>query len=208
MADTASTEERKENYLKMKANYEKTFAENKVLLDSVAGLNYEQLKDYALSEVNRWATREEEHGKTLHNFMIYLFILIPLYIISGYPRGYTLTRHRRMSGCLNKFASIGFAIASFFFGTGLAMSLLPDRVVKYQYAYHTETRKETDTGNIVIIGLKFLLMIIGAFIFAFVASFIMTIETVLGLKRNFDWTALFGKLASFSKKAKQPNAQA
>lgn len=195
-ADTASTEERKENYLKQKTHYEEYSEKQKVLLDSVAALDYEQLKDYALGEVNRWEESEQNTAKNLHNFMIYLFILIPLYIISGYPRGYTLTGTRRSRGCLTAFRKIGFGLASIFFGTGLAMSLLPDEKVKYQYAYHTETRTETNSGNFVILGLKFILMVIGAFIFAFVASFIMTLETILGLKRNFEWGALFRKLTA------------
>jgi hypothetical protein len=127
--------------------------------------------------------------------MIYLFILIPLYIITGYPRGYTLTKSRKRTGCLTAFRKIGFGLATFFFGTGLAMSFLPDDVVKYHYSDgHTETRTEGNAGNFLILFMKFGLMIVGAFLFAFVASFIMTIETALGLFRNFDWTAIFRKI--------------
>lgn len=97
--------------------------------------------------------------------------------------------YQHTTGLLAKLRTIGFAIATFFFGTGLAMQFLPDYIVKYHYANgRTETRTETNAGNILVVGLKIGLIIVGAFIFAFVASVIMTIETALGLMHNFDWS--------------------
>jgi len=187
-ADTASTQERKEAYLKQKEQSEKAMARWQAKYDSIAAMNFAQIKAYARDNLNRRVESEQGFGNGLRNFMIYLLILIPLYIISGYPRGYTMTRHRRMSGCLTSFRKIGFAIASFFFGTGLMMNLLPDDVVRYHYSDgHTETRTEANSGNFIILFLKFGLIIIGAFIFCFVSAFIMTIETFFGLMRNFDW---------------------
>jgi hypothetical protein len=47
---------------------------------------------------------------------------------------------------------------------------------------------------LVILALKFGLMIVGAFIFCFVASVIMTIETFYGLLENFNWKGWMAKL--------------
>ena len=188
MADTASTEELKTSRLESVAKHKERAVEYQAEYDSVAAMNTAQIKAYALEKRGNSLQSEKDYGRRLHNFMIYLFILIPLYIITGYPRGYTLTKSRSRIGCLTAFRKVGFGLASFFFGTGLAMSFLPDDVVKYHYSDgHTETRTEGNVGNFLIMFLKFGLMIIGAFLFAFVASFIMTIETVLGLIRNFDW---------------------
>ncbi len=187
-ADTASTPERKQSYLEQKEKSEKNAEKYKAMYDSVSAMSFAEVKAYAKTKMNQNVEREQGSGRRLRNFMIYLLILIPLYIISGYPRGYTLTRHRRMSGCLTSFRKVGFAIASFFFGTGLLMNLLPDDVVKYRYSDgHTETHTEANAGNFIILFLKFGLIIIGAFIFCFVSAFIMTIETAFGLVRNFDW---------------------
>ncbi len=63
------------------------------------------------------------------------------------------------------------------------------RVDTYHYANgRTETHTETNAGNILVVDLKIGLIIVGAFIFAFIASVIMTIETALGLMHNFDWS--------------------
>ncbi len=195
MADTTKAEDLKEKRLKSVVEHKERAVKYQAEYDSVAQFNTAQIKAYALEREGKWVESQKNFGRRLHNFMIYLFILIPLYIITGYPCGYTLTRTRHTRGCLTAFRKIGFGLATFFFGTGLAMSFLPDDVVKYHYSDgHTETRTETNAGNFIIIAMKFGLMIIGAFLFAFVASFIMTIETVLGLFRNFDWTAIFRKL--------------
>ncbi len=195
MADTASTEELKTKRLESVVKHQERAVEYQAEYDSVAQLNTAQIKAYALEKVGGRLDSQRNYGRRLHNFMIYLFILIPLYIITGYPRGYTLTASRRRTGCLTAFRKIGFGLASFFFGVGVAMSFLPDDVVKYHYSDgHTETRTEGNVGNFLILFMKFGLMIVGAFLFAFVASFIMTIETVLGLFRNFDWTAIFRKI--------------
>jgi len=187
-ADTASTQEKKEVYLKNKENSERSVAKYQALYDSISAMNFSEIKSYAQNKLTEKVDREQGFGNRLRNFMIYLLILIPLYIISGYPRGYTITRHRRMSGCLTSFRKIGFSIATFFFGTGLMMNLLPDDVVKYRYSDgHSETHTESNAGNFIVLFLKFGLMIIGAFIFCFVSAFIMTIETIFGLIRNFDW---------------------
>lgn len=88
----------------------------------------------------------------------------------------------------------GFAVASFFFGSGLLMSLLPDSIVEYHYTSgRVETRNEGNPVNIVILGIKFGLMIAGVLIFCFVSVLIMTIETITGLKRNFNWAAMLNK---------------
>lgn len=195
MADTTKAEELKEKRLQSVVEHKERAVKYQAEYDSVAQFNTAQIKAYALERESKWVDSQKNYGRRLHNFMIYLFILIPLYIITGYPRGYTLTKSRKRTGCLTAFRKIGFGLATFFFGTGLAMSFLPDDVVKYHYSDgHTETRTEGNAGNFLILFMKFGLMIVGAFLFAFVASFIMTIETALGLFRNFDWTAIFRKI--------------
>ena len=109
---------------------------------------------------------------------------------------------------MNIFQKIGFGIASFCFGTGLAMSLLPDYKVKTTYTDgSTSTHTESDPGNIIIIVLKVGLMIAGAFIFCFVSSVIMTVETAYGLFENFNWSGWFKKIKPAPKESATAMAQ-
>ena len=201
-ADTAKLAENKEKYLNSQKSYAEKAVQKRAEYDSINAMDFKQIHEMAQQDLARRVESEESHGNTLYAYMVYLLILIPLYIITGYPYGYSITRHRRRSGCMNIFRKVGFGIASFCFGTGLAMSLLPDDIVKTTYSDgHTETHNESNAANLVILALKFGLMIVGAFIFCFVASVIMTIETFYGLLENFNWKGLMAKVMP----PKQPN---
>ena len=194
-ADTAKLAENKEKYLNSQKSYAEKAVQKRAEYDSINAMDFKQIHEMAQQDLARRVESEESHGNTLYAYMVYLLILIPLYIITGYPYGYSITRHRRRSGCMNIFRKVGFGIASFCFGTGLAMSLLPDDIVKTTYSDgHTETHNESNAANLVILALKFGLMIVGAFIFCFVASVIMTIETFYGLLENFNWKGLMAKM--------------
>ena len=203
-ADTASTEKRKNGYLKQAETFKGYAKKHRTEFDEVAKLDFDGIQKMALKDTQYDVDKAQGGASTKRGWMIYLMILIPLYIISGYPYGYTITAHRTQHGFMRGLQKTGFAIASFFFGSGLLMSLLPDDIVKYRYADgRTETRTETNPTNFGIMAIKLGLMVVGVLIFCFVSVFIMTIETITGLKRNFDWVAIFGKV---SKKTKTPIA--
>lgn len=199
-ADTASTADRKMSRLEYAEQYKKKAADNKANFDKVAKMKFDELKDLALEEKKNTVDNIQGSATKLYAFMVYLIILIPLYIISGYPYGYMIYRHRRQHGIMHKLRQIGFAIASFFFGTGLLMNLLPDDIVKYTYSNgRTETREEVNPSNLFIVAIKIGLMIAGVVIFCFVSVLIMTVETITGLKRNFDWSPVVAKVKSMFK---------
>ena len=206
-ADTATTKERKESYLKYQQSSEENAAKYRANYDSINAMDFAQVHEMAKDDLAKRVENEVSHGNTLRNYMIYLLILIPLYIITGYPYGYTITRHRRRAGCMNIFRKVGFGLASFCFGAGLAMSLLPDYIVKTTYSDgSTSTHTESDSANIIIMVLKIGLMIVGAFVFCFVASVIMTIETFYGLIENFNWSGWIKKLMASKKPIDTPQA--
>ena len=92
-------------------------------------------------------------------------------------------------GCVQK---IGFGLASFLLGAGLAMALLPDyKVTTYYSNGSSSTRTESDPGNIIILAMKFALMAAGVLVYCFISLLIMTYATVSAQKRMYDW----GKLA-------------
>lgn len=201
-ADTASTAERKEALLKNSAEAKERFDKYRTEFDETAKLGFDEIKEKALKETQGHVDFNNSSANKKVAWMIYLIILIPLYIITGYPKGYMISRHRRQHGFMEKLRKWGFSVASFFFGAGVLMSLLPDDIVKYRYADgRTETRRESDPTNFVILAMKFGLMIVGVLIFCFVSVLIMTIETFTGLKRNFKWGEMMAKSKKLSNKA-------
>lgn len=193
-ADTAKLDKNIESYKKRMAECEEKMEKYQDEFDEVADMNFDEIQKMALKDTQGLVDDINDSASTKTGWMIYLIILIPLYIISGYPRGYMISAHRRQHGFMRTLQKIGFAVASFFFGSGLLMSLLPDSIVEYHYTSgRVETRNEGNPANIAILGIKFGLMIAGVLIFCFVSVLIMTIETILGLKRNFNWAAMLNK---------------
>ena len=193
-ADTAKLDKNIESYKKRMAECEEKMEKYQDEFDEVADMDFDEIQKMALKDTQGLVDDINDSASTKTGWMIYLIILIPLYIISGYPRGYVISAHRRQHGFMRTLQKIGFAVASFFFGSGLLMSLLPDSIVEYHYTSgRVETRNEGNPVNIVILGIKFGLMIAGVLIFCFVSVMIMTIETISGLKRNFNWAAMLNK---------------
>ena len=193
-ADTAKLDKNIESYKKRMAECEEKMEKYQDEFDEVADMNFDEIQKMALKDTQGLVDDINDSVSTKTGWMIYLIILIPLYIISGYPRGYVISAHRRQHGFMRTLQKIGFAVASFFFGSGLLMSLLPDSIVEYHYTSgRVETRNEGNPVNIVILGIKFGLMVAGVLIFCFVSVLIMTIETISGLKRNFNWAAMLNK---------------
>ena len=193
-ADTAKLDKNIESYKKRMAECEEKMEKYQDEFDEVADMDFDEIQKMALKDTQGLVDDINDSASTKTGRMIYLIILIPLYIISGYPRGYVISAHRRQHGFMRTLQKIGFAVASFFFGSGLLMSLLPDSIVEYHYTSgRVETRNEGNSANIAILGIKFGLMIAGVLIFCFVSVLIMTIETISGLKRNFNWAAMLNK---------------
>ena len=193
-ADTAKLDKNIESYKKRMAECEEEMEKYQDEFDEVDDMDFDEIQKMALKDTQGLADDINDSASTKTGWMIYLIILIPLYIISGYPRGYVISAHRRQHGFMRTLQKIGFAVASFFFGSGLLMSLLPDSIVEYHYTSgRVETRNEGNPVNIVILGIKFGLMVAGVLIFCFVSVLIMTIETISGLKRNFNWAAMLNK---------------
>lgn len=185
-ADTATTADRKKTYQNKSIEYREKYNKYRAEFDEISKSSFDDVKKMALAETKGRADSVKGAANKKFAWMVYLVILIPLYIITGYPRGYMISRHRRQHGFMQNLRKWGFSVASFFFGAGLLMQLLPDDIVKYQYASgRTETRRENNPANFGILAMKFGLMVVGVLIFCFVSVLIMTVETFTGLKDHF-----------------------
>ena len=199
MADTASTQEKKESYLKQKAHYEEESVKNRARFDSVAAMKYEQVKQDALNYHQDRVDSANSSAGSKVGFIIFLLVLIALYIWTGYPYGYELTRTRTRDKILGWVRKISFWLAGVFFGTGLLMQLFaPDNLVEYVYSNgRRETRREADiAGTTTNVMIKFIFMAIGLFIFCFISILLMLIETIGGLRSTI--------VTTFSKKKSEP----
>ncbi len=196
-ADTATVEKNKKYCLEHEAYNKESAKKARAEFDEVAKMKFDDIRKLALEQQGKRVESSKGSATRYYAYMVFLIILIPLYIITGYSYGYMIYRHRRQKGIMRILRKAGFGLATFFFGTGIMMNLLPDNIVKYTYSSgHTETRQEANILNIFVFALKAGLMILGVVIFCFVSVFIMIIETVTGLKRNINWSPVVAKIKS------------
>lgn len=184
---TATTDSSKNAIQKQIEYNTKDMNQSRAIFDSIAAMNFQQIKASVIADENRYIKSSESSATTYLVFIILLAVLIGLYIWTGYPYGYEMTRSRTRNKILEWVRKFGFSLASTFFGAGLAAKLFADDyIVKTTFMDgHTETRRESDiAGTFFNIIIKFGLMAVGAFIFIFISIFIIFIETAGGLKNK------------------------
>lgn len=150
--------------------------------DSINAMDFEQIHEVALNDLDEHVGSKESWGTLLYAYMVFLLVLIPVYIITGYPHGYTITRRNHRLGCLNSFRKIGIAVALFCLGASVASTLLPDYVSRNTSAdgQTTEHRERKWFSGILLV-LRLILMIVGAVLLCLVASIVMTVESIGGV---------------------------
>ena len=150
--------------------------------DSLNAMGFRQIHEVALADLDEHVSSQETWHTLLYVYMAFLLVLIPIYIITGYPRGYTITRRNNRRGCLNIFRKVGMAVAMFCLGASVASTLLPDYVVRNTDANGKSTEnKEHKWFSGLLIVLRLILMVVGAVLLCLVASIVMTVESIGGL---------------------------
>ena len=150
--------------------------------DSLNAMGFRQIHEVALADLDEHVSSQETWHTLLYVYMAFLLVLIPIYIITGYPRGYTITHRNNRRGCLNIFRKVGMAVAMFCLGASVASTLLPDYVVRNTDANGKSTEnKEHKWFSGLLIVLRLILMVVGAVLLCLVASIVMTVESIGGL---------------------------
>lgn len=176
--DTCRNAEKKQALEKAMASSKEHLAKHQQDYKRYAKMKFAELKDDALAQAKASVEEREGSRRTTLAWLAFLIVVIPLYIITGYPRGYVLTRHKTQDKILSFVRKAGFSIAAFFFGTGVAMAMLPDMVVERRYASgRTERTTEGNMANIIVLVMKFGLIAVGVVIFSFVSVIIISVET-------------------------------
>ena len=193
--DTASTDAIRKSIKNSMGICEKSIKEETDNYNKLLKADFKDTQEIAKDCMKLSLNIHENRSHKALKYFIFLLILVPLYIISSHQWGYVISRHRTETKVLGGLQKVFFTIAAGLFGAGLAMELLPDYVVETTYADGHKTRTtEANTGNALVIGIKIGMMIAGLFVYCFISVFIMIYATFFGLKRNYDWKALIGKV--------------
>lgn len=170
--------------------------------NEINDMDFKAYQKYVVKDMKGDTRAAKKHAVWMWIFLVYVIILIPLYIYSSHQYGYNITRHREEANTLDGIQKVGFSIATFFLGAGLAMALLPDMEVTTQYSDgSSDTHTEGNTLNILIYALKAIMILIGLIIFAVVSVVIMTYVTVMAAKRDHDWSKVSAAAQTIAKKA-------
>lgn len=190
-ADTATTEDRKESYLKVAENSMKSAEDAKADFDELNGMNFKEIKENALDEAEKRADSKASSAGKAKFWQIFFLVLIPVYIFADRPYGYTMSRHRVEASFMSGLKKFGFALAGSMATMAMVMSFMPDFVTKWSDG---TTTRETNPINIMIMVMKIGLLIAALFVVCVVSCFIMLYQTVFGLIRNYDWNPIVSKV--------------
>ena len=152
----------------------------KAEFDNLAPQNFKDVQKTALDGAKSVLSSD----RFMRNFCIINFILvlilIGLYIWTGNPYGYEISKARTRNKILGWIRKIGFWFVGITLGAGIVQKLFADDIVWLYSDGHTET--ETDiAGTSMNIILKLGLIAVGLVAFIVLSGFLMLIETAFGI---------------------------
>lgn len=198
-ADTAQLKDRKKYYLEQKKRCEKRSEKYQKDYEEASKWTLEDAKKAAVKEKKASARSASRSAAFAYCLMVFFILLIPVYIFANHSWGYVITRTREEAALLEKIKQWGFGIAAGLFGAAAAME------ATQQYRVHwSDGSKTTETEvNWFVVAIKVALLIAALVIVAVVSTGIMIYSTIAGLKRNYDWKAIFAEMKAKSLAAKE-----
>ena len=170
--------------------------------EDVNDMKFRAYRKYAVKQLKGDLRAARWLNRIVWLLFIYVLLLTPFYIYSSHQYGYYITRHRAENAKLDKLQKIGFGLASFFLGAGLAMEFFPEtRVTTIYSSGRRETHTESNPLDIIILVIKLALLAAAAVVFSFVSIFIMSYVTITAFKRNHDWSKVAAATATLTSKA-------
>ena len=186
-ADTASTKEAQKKYLGWAKDSDKKVEKYQKELEEIQGWDLKDAKKAAVKQQTRWYRSASKAAAFSYCLMIFFLLLIPLYIFANHSWGYVITRTREEQEMLDKIKKWGYSIAAGLFGAAAAMEATEHYRVHWSDG---STTHETETNWAVVV-IKVMLLIAALAIVAIVSTGIMLYSTIVGLKRNYDWKAIY-----------------
>ena len=191
-ADTASTKDAKKSYLKYMEESEEEAEDALKEYEKVNKMDFDDFQDYCIDDAKEGVRSARGTAFFMWFFFIVMLLMIPLYIMASYQYGYIITKYQKEAKVLEKIKKAGFAAAAAVFGAGLAMQFFPSVTVKTRWSDgSTSTHTEEVPMNYAILGLKIILFVLAVLVVCVVSCFLVAYMTVTGLRRNYDWKAMY-----------------
>lgn len=197
-ADTASAKDAKKQYLKWAKESDQNVEKYQKEYEEIQGWDLKDAKKAAVKQQTRWYRSASKAAAFSYCLMIFFLLLIPLYIFANHSWGYVITRTREEQEMLDKIKKWGYSIAAGLFGAAAAMEATEHYRVHWSDG---STTHETETNWAVVV-IKVMLLIAALAIVAVVSTGIMLYSTIVGLKRNYDWKAIYAAVKNKAVAAK------
>lgn len=191
--DTAQSRSDKRYFKKEYEKAEKRVKFYTELLDEEQ--NEWDFKDFQKDALKRLKASYRETMKTAIGFwfMQFLFLmLIPLYIFANHSWGYVITKYREENSKLEEIKMWTFVLAAGMIGAAASIKLLPGKWVTVRRENgSTESRYIDNPANTGKYTLKAVLVALALLAIIVVSFGILVYSTWVGLKRNYDWKAIY-----------------
>lgn len=179
-AEAESDPEKKDGFLKQAKYWEESMVDYKTDFDGLAPQQFKEVQDRALKAVkNSLSTNRNARNFFIFNLILTL-ILIGLYIWTGNPYGYEISRARTRNKILGWIQKIGMWFVGATLGAGIAQQLFADDIVWKYSDGHTETESDV-AGTAMNIIWKLGLIAVGLIAFIALSGLLMLIETAFAI---------------------------
>lgn len=188
---TAKLEKATKRKEKEDAKYWINSAEEKMdkygpLVSELSSADTKGVKKFALKQTKANMRKERPMYAFAVFLLLYSILIFPLYIISSYGYGYTISRFRWQDKLLNDIRSMVSEFAADLTGEANAIKYFPDKKVIYHYSDgSTKVKREADERNTGRRMGAAIIYIIAILAVTLTSMFIMAYSTFVGFKRNY-----------------------
>lgn len=123
--------------------------------------------------------------------LIYVFAIIPVYIYANHSWGYNITRFREEHKMLEKIRRTTYVFAASMVGAAFVelANMEPDKEIIIHWSDGTTTKRtELSDSGFAQLAMAAIFILIATIVIGLVSTLIMTYSSIVGLKRNYDWT--------------------
>ncbi len=199
-ADTASTDERRKEYLAQVEENKQKAEEYKQKFDELNAKKFEDIQEMAIEEQESTVGEMSGNNIMMGIILFFFIILIPLYIIAEHPYGYTISRHRTEAKVLGGLRKFSYWLAGGIIGAGVLGNFI-FQDTKYVNVHGREVTPAFNNNAGMAMGrfaFKTACALAALAVVCATAGLIVIYSTIVGLSRNYDWKAIIADL-----KAKQ-----
>ena len=190
-ADTARSKETRRSLEKQSKEYASAAEDYRKEFDEINAMGFKKIQKMALDEYGSWLKSSKADKRAVRAWNIFFILLIPVYIFSQRPYGYTITRTRAESSTLKGISKWTYAVSAMLAGSALSIPYI-DTIIKYRDG---RVERTSDAGtNAPVVALKVALYIAAFALVCIVSCLLMLYMTIQGLRRNYNWAPLLSKV--------------